>query len=262
MKPLSKRKKILIIVLGILIVLSLNFFQKEVKGFFYSTSSPIQKSFWGARNEVSNFFGAITEMKNLKEENEEMKLKNQELLGEIVSLKELEKENQILREALGIGLEKEFRLTLAEVVGKDIGQDFILINKGSRDGMSEGMPAITQEKVLLGKIAEVYESFSRISLLTNEKSSFDVEVSNGDISGVAKGEGGLKLFLDFIPKDEEIKGGDLVISSSISGIYPKGLLVGLIKEVKKDDVRPFQQAEISPFFDLRNIKTLFVITNY
>ena len=258
----ARKKKILIVIIGLLIILSLNFFQKEVKGFFYSFSAPIQKSLWGAGDRVSDFFESIFRAKNLKKEAEELKLKNQELLAENVSLQNLKKENQILREALEIGLEKDFKLELAEVIGKDIGQDSLLINKGLKNGISEGMPVITQQKAILGKITEIYENFSRVRLISNKESSFDAEIIERDILGVVRGKGGLKIYLDLIPRQKELKEGDLVTSASLGGIFPQGLLIGLIKKVKQRDVSSYQQAEISPFFNVEEIENVFIILNF
>lgn len=259
----SQTKNKIFIALGILIfIIGLNFFQKEVKNLFYFISSPIQKALWQSGDRISDFFGAISEMENLKKENEELKLKNQELLNENVSLKELKKENEILREALEIGLEREFKLEMSQVVGKDIAQDSILINKGSENGISEGMPVITQQKVLVGKIGDVYKNFSNVLLISSPKSAFDVKIAESEIFGVIKGKGNLKIFLDLIPQDKEIKKGDLVITSALGGVFPEGISVGEIEEVKKSDVEIWQKAEVNPFFDIKEIENLFIITSF
>lgn len=261
---------IILLIIFIIVVLNLTGYQKEVKNLFYLISAPIQKTFWQVGDRVSDFFEAITEIKNLKKETENLKLKNQELLAEIVLLKELKKENEILRTALDIGLEKEFRLAIAEVLGKDISQDSLIIDKGSEDGISKDLPVITQQKTLVGKINEVYENFSKVQLLTDKESSFDAKISEtpyqnefnagqAEIYGVVKGKGNFKLYLELIPGEEEIKEGDLVITTSLGGIFPGGILVGQIKEVKKSDIEPFQQAEIKPAFDIKELKMLFII---
>ena len=260
--PSKKNKILIIIVIGILIVLSLNFFQKTVKGFFYAISSPIQKSLWQTGNNVSGFFEGFFKAKDLKKENEELKLSMQQLLAENASLKELAKENQVLREALEIGLKKDFRLSFTDIIGKDIGQDSILINQGSKNGLSEGMPVVTEQKVLLGKITEVYEDFSRVSLISNQESSFDAEIPDRDAFGVIKGRGGQLLDLDLVSQDKEVKEGDLVVSASLGGIYPKGLLVGLIQAIKRSDVNPFYQIAVSPFFDLKEIDSVLIILDF
>ena len=268
MRFLRPKRKILILIIiviaGLLVIFSLNlpFFQKQLKGFFYFISSPIQKTLWRAGDKVSDFFEVIGEIRNLKRENEELKLKNQELVSQIAQLAELKKENEVLRDALGIGLEKEFKLVLAEVVSKDISQDSILINKGSKDGIRKNLPVIGQQKNLIGKIGEVYEKFSRVILISNKESSFDAQIPEKDISGVVEGKGNLQIFLDFVPQEKEIKEGDFIITASLGGIFPKGLLVGEIGKVLRSDVEPFQQAKIKPAFDIRELETVFIITDF
>ena len=257
---LSKKQKILIIVIiGILIIGLTNLYSKAVRNTFYLISAPIQKVFWQTGQKISNLGETIVEIKNFKKENEELKLKNQQLLAEIALLKELKKENEILREALKIGLEKDFKLELAEVIGKDISEDFILINKGSKDGISKDLPVITQQKVLFGKIEEVYENFSKVMLISNKESVFDAKIHEKEIYGVVKGKGNLKIFFDLILSDAEIETGDILVTSALEGIFPKGLLVGEIKKERKSDIKPFQQAEVDPFFDISQIENLFII---
>ncbi len=195
---LSKRGKVLIVIVGILIVLSLNFFQKEVKGFFYFASSPIQRNLWQAGDNISDFFEGLFGSGSLKKQSDYFKLRIQELLAENTFLKELEKENQVLREALEIGLQKNFKLALVDVISKDVSGDALLINMGLKDDLLEGMPVVTSQKTLLGKVTEVYDSFSYVSLISDKESSFDAKISDTKITGVVKGKGNLKLELNFI----------------------------------------------------------------
>ncbi len=262
MKLSPRKRKILIIIIGILIIIGFTFYQKEVKNFFYLISSPIQKTLWQVGDRVSDFFETIAEIKNLKKENEELKLKNQEFLAQIVLLKALKKENELLRKALEIDLKKDFQLTLAEVIGKDISQDSLLINKGLTGGISEEMPVITEGKVLIGRISEPAENFSRVLLISNPNSSFGVKIQEREVTGVIKGKGNFKLLLDLIPKDQEIKEGDLIVTTSLGGIFPKEILVGRIQKILRSDIKPFQQALVSPFFDISKLETVFIITSY
>ncbi len=262
MKLSSKKNKVLIIiVVVILIIFLLNFFQKDIKSFFYSVSAPIQKVLWRAGDRTSDFFGGIVRVKILKQELDELKLENQELTAQVVALEDLKKENKTLRQVLEIGFQKEFKLALAQIISKDISQDFILIDKGSDDGISKNMPVITQQRVLVGKIGEIYKNFSKVMLSSNKESSFDAKIQKEekDISGVVKGQGNFRILFDFIPREENLSQEDIVITSALGGIFPKGLLVGKIKEIKKSDVDPFQQAEIEPFFDVSQTEALFII---
>jgi len=256
------KSKILIILVILLCIFSLNFFQKEIKSLFYFISSPIQKTFWQVGNSIADFSKTIFEIKNLKKDIELFKVKNQELLFENVQLKELKRENEILRKVLNLGLQNDFKLDMAEVIARDVFQDFILINKGKNSNFASGMPVLTEGKIILGKIFEVYDNFSKVMLISDKLSSFDAKISEKDIYGIVKGEGNLSIIFDLIPQDKEIKNGDLVVTSSLGGIFPKGLLVGEIKEVKKSDIKPYQKAVLTPLFNLNDLEMVFIITNF
>ncbi|MDD2696791.1 MAG: rod shape-determining protein MreC [Candidatus Pacebacteria bacterium] len=252
----------LILLIGVFVVLNLSGFTKNIKNFFYSVSSPIQKTLWQAGKNTSDFFSGIIEIKTLKKELDSLYTKNQELLGEIVVLKELKKENETLKEALDIELQKDFQLKIAQLIGKDISQDSILLDKGQKDGILKGMPVVTSQKMLLGRIGEVYDNFSEVILISNKQSSFDAKISEKEIFGVVRGKGNQELYLDLIPKEKEVSKEDLVITAALGGIFPQGLLVGKIKDVRKTDIEPFQTAEIEPEFNLKNLDYLFIITDF
>ena len=243
----------MLIIVGLSFILSLNFFRKEVKGFFYYISAPLQEKLWGGGSGVSSFFGAILRAGSLEEENDNLKLEIQSLLSQQNNLRDLQEENQSLREALGIGLQKDFRLELVNVISKDTDRDVVLIDKGSAYGLSKGLPLISSQKVLIGNIIEVYQNYSKVLLISSKESSFEAQVSRGNIAGLAKGLGKSQIFLDLISKDAQIKEGDLVVSGVFS--------VGLVKEIIKIDINPFQGAEVSTFFDIGGLDKAFVVLN-
>lgn len=260
------KNKLLIIAAGVLIVFALNFFQKETKNFFYLISSPIQKNLWKYGKETANFFETVGEFRTLKKENDNLKLKIQEILAENLRLKELKKENEILRQALEIGLEKEFEIEFAEIIGRDISQDSLLLDKGEKDGVIKDLPVITHQKVLVGRISEVYPDFSRVLLISSPKSSLDAKISKcqtpdcqEDIFGVIRGEGDHKVIFDLVSPEKEIKEGDLLTTSALAGIFPSGLFIGEVKKVRKTDVEPFQKAEIKPAFEISQMEKVFII---
>jgi len=256
-----------LIFLAIIFFLILNLFSvsKEIRNFFYLISSPIQRFFWKTGMEISDFFWGVLQNKSLKRENQELKLNIQELISQNASLEELKRENEILRQSLNLGLEKEFNLALAQLIGKDVSQDYLIINLGQKNGIAIGQPVITPQRVLVGKISEVYDNFSKIKLLTFKDNSFDVEIINQSekgVYGLAKGEGNFKLSIELIPKGEDITIGNKVFTTVLGGNFPKGLLVGGVINVKKTDIRPFQTADIKPAFEVEDLDFLFVITNF
>ncbi len=262
----SKSRNFFLAIAILLILLTLNkFFLNEVKNAFYTITSPIQNVLWKKGEEFSGLLQTLFELRSLKIENQELLKQNQKFLSIMGEIKNLRKENQTLREVLNLGLEKDFEMILVEVISKETEGDFILVSKGKEDGISEGMPVITKEKVVVGSIEKVYKNFSRILLLSNQKSSFDVEIQskeNGEIYGLAQGEGDLRIRLKFVPQEKELAKGDTVFTTVLTGIFPKGLLVGEIIEVKKSDVSAFQEAEIEPYFKRNLLEILFVIKNF
>src|SRR5207237_1162769 len=95
----------------------------------------------------------------------------------------------------------------------------------------------------------------------------DVKIQQGDITknlihGALKGGGNFSIYLDLVDSDSDIKEGDVLVTSALEGIFPPDLLIGKITSSDKNDIKPFQTAKVQPFFDIKNIDNLFVITNY
>lgn len=263
-------RKFSILFFVILILFSLNFFQKDLKNTLFKISTPVLKFLWQKGREISSFFRGLLKSKTLEKELGILELKNQELLAEIVKLQQLKKENEILREALNIGLQEDFELILVKVIAKDPFEDSLLIDSGKKEGVLEGFPVITQQKVLLGKVSEVYEDFSKIALISNEEISFSAkiqklvpsEVEGKEIKGILKGKGNQRLSFELAPKEAEIEKEDLLVTDILGGIFPEGLLIGKVQEFEKLDIEPFQTATVVPFFDLKKIEKVFLIKKW
>lgn len=259
MKAYFKKKSLSAIVIGLLIVLALNLFEKETRSFFYSVSSPFQKTLWQAGYNSSSFIAGLFNAEDARKETELLRLENQRLLAENISLKEVAEENVVLREALELGLQEEFRLIMAEVSGKMIGQDTIILNKGAEDGVAKDMPVITQEKVLFGLIGTLYENFAEVNLVSNKKSSFSAKIADSNVIGVIKGQGSFEASFEFIPRDQKIEEGNLVVTSALAGGYPEGFLVGLLEKIERNPAEPFQKAKLSLFLEEIGARKLFII---
>jgi rod shape-determining protein MreC len=251
-----------LLIFFLILLLNLPFFSKPVKNFFNLISSPVQNFFWQSGKKVSNFISGISKASVLKKENERLNLQIQDLLQKIASLKELEKENERLREALGIGLEKEYKLILTNVIGRETSPNFFRVDKGKKDGVEKDMPIINESKVLCGKVSEVYENFSEVQTISNKNLSFTVKIPGQEAIFSAKGMGNSKVLLDLIPKDVSINTSDLVITSAEGGFFPKDLLVGKIEKVEKSDLEPFQKAEVSLACQIEKVEFLFIIKEW
>lgn len=252
----------LVVLAALLALFNLTNFSNPVRNFFYLISQPFQEFLGKTGNDFSDFWAGVFQAENLKKENDSFQLKIKELVGEKIRLQELERENESLREVLGLGLEKDFKLAFAKVVGKDVSHDSLLIDGGRDDGFFQGLPVITAQKVLVGKIGEVFKNFSKINLLSAKESAFDVRIAGKDIFGVAKGRGGNIISLELIPRERDVKEGDFIVTAALGNIFPSDLLVGEVKKAEKADVEPFQKIEVSPTFKFEALERLFIILNF
>lgn len=242
-----------------LIILGLNFFKKEIRNSFYYISSPFQSFFWTIGNKASDF---LANSDKIKKESVEILAKYNLLLSETADLKEVEKENAQLKQALNIGLQKDFKLVFSNIIGKDVSGGYILIDKGEKDGIKKNMPIISSEKAIMGKVYEVYNNFSKVMLIFDKKSSFDAVIPGKDISGIIKGDGEQKIIFDLIPRDKDVAREDIISTSAIGGIFPPGILVGRVLNVRKSDVDPFQTIEVEPAFNIAKQEKVFIIKEY
>jgi rod shape-determining protein MreC len=255
------KKRITVFVLLVFCLLIVNaFFKDSLKNFVYSKSENLMASLWSGGSEwaFSN--------KNQEELNKKLNEDNQQLLSQLADYQKIREENDFLRNSLNLGLEKEFDLILGRVIAKDILSDSLLINVGSNNGVKKGFPVIVSgivndipTKILLGKVVDVYPSYSRVMLITQKNNFIDVEIPDSEIFALSKGEGNLNLTLDMIARDKELKEGSLVLTSALGGNYPAGLLMGKVRNVKKIDNEAYQTADIEKVFDLSMINNVFVI---
>jgi len=263
------------ILIGAVVLLFLlfvvNIFVSPIKNYFYTVSSPIQKTFWSAGESASGFLGSFLQAQSLSRENENLKKENQQLLSQVALLQSMEQADQAQFEVAASCQNRGFELVMAGVIGLD-NDDILSINKGSADGIAEGMPVINQQSVVFGRVFKVYKNFSQIMLISNKSSILNVKiqqqessanvVSPPEIDGVIRGNGGLSAYLDLVPVSSDINPQDILVTSSVEKSFPKDLLVGKIIQQEKNDQKPFQRAQISLFFDVRTAENLFVITNH
>ncbi len=249
---------------GVFFVAAMNFtvLGPIVKNFVYTATQPAQKMTWGLGARISGGLRDLSSVQNALKENQDLRATIDRLRADSSRIGELEKENETLKEALNLGLDKEYDLRMAETFGMDMLSDSLIIDKGADDMIEVGFPVVTSDKVVVGRISKVYNNFSKVDLISSKNMAFDVNVSGSDANGLARGLGGLGLMLDLVPKEIEMKLGAPVTTSALGGIFPDGFLVGTIESVDKNDVETFQVAKIKPAFEIEKIKEVFIIIGY
>ena len=253
----KQRGKIIFLFLGLFLLVILALFHNQTRDFFYSFSFPIQKKLWGASEKTAAFFQNIFRPRNIADELHQSQEENQLLMANIAKLAELEKENSALRQALDIGLNKEFGLSLARIAGRP-SDGIILLDQGRDDGVEIGQAVITEQKTLCGKVKAVYRHSAAVELVSSKALSFDAVVLPGS-PVLVKGRGGGRLLLDLIPKNSAIKKGDIVFSAALSGIFPADLVVGRVQEIISSDAQPFAQATAQASCDINGLERVFVV---
>lgn len=191
----------------------------------------------------------------------ELKEINTALYSQNVRLKEIVKENQFLKESLNIVEGSKQKLIVARVIAKDqnISNSILVIDRGSQDAVAVGQTVIAGPSILLGRVFETGESFSKVRLLTDPQSQVNVFVQGTDLQGIVSGQYGLGLLLEKVPWARDLEVGSLVLSSGVGGDFPNGLLIGQIKEKVASEAAPHQTARITPATQVEVLDFVFVV---
>lgn len=183
---------------------------------------------------------------------------------ELSKLKLLQDENNQLKDALNFREKTKLNSVVARVVGKNIEQtdQTILIDRGTEDGIALDQPVIVGNGILVGKIIKAENGLSVVRLINDNQSKIAGAALNGDKSlGVVEGGYGLSVKMNFIPRNETIRVGDVVVTSGLEQTIPRGLLIGAVTAIENETYRPFQSAVLAPGTDLAKIFLVSVIVS-
>lgn len=230
------------------------------------TVKPISRFFSNIAASVSGFFDYFESKKELVKSVSELTYKNNLLEQKNASLSSLETENKRLRELLELK-EKypQFETTAASVIAKDGGNygRFITIDKGIESGVLINQPVMAQSG-LVGLIFETGYGWSKVQTVVDPATSVGCRITRtGDIS-VIEGDSTLindgMLKMLYISRQFTILEGDIVETSGLGEIYPRGIPIGKIKEIKVTEDSHSQYATIVPMVDFSNLHEVLIIT--
>lgn len=174
----------------------------------------------------------------------------------------LQQENASLREQLRFVQRTSVTSVGVDVIGKNIDQigSTLLINRGEKDGVAEGQPVVAEDGILIGKVAKVYSDSAIVRLINDNHSRVAATILNEEKSiGLVEGGYGISVRMDFIPQNEVITVGDMIITSGLEARVPRGLLIGKVESVEKEVYEPFQRAILSPLLPLDRLTTVSVL---
>ncbi len=228
---------------------------------------------------LRDWFDGMRPAAEIEHENEDLKNINADLLAENARLKAVMEENKILRQLAGLTEKVKYDLVMARVVGRVQelpGADkTYLLDRGRADGLKKGMPVISAVGTsmdddeasggyLIGKILEADESWSQMLLITDYNSHIAATVMNvgGELDCVVSGKHGLSLEAEYLPINEKIAAGDLLVTSGLETLVPPGLLIGRIGGVQTQPGDLFHRVDVEPLGKLTQARWLMVIKNY
>ncbi|MCY4144842.1 MAG: rod shape-determining protein MreC [Chloroflexi bacterium] len=137
----------------------------------------------------------------------------------------------------------------------------IIINRGTRDGIAVGMP-VTTELGLVGRIVDVGANAAQVQLITDENSSVSSRLQTTRAHGSIIGQASGALRLTMVDLDEEIRQGDLVITSGLGGNFPADVVVGQVTSVRQFEFELFQEAEVRSLIDFASLEFVLVATSF
>ncbi len=264
--PKKHRSVIVALVLIILslVILSFNIRQPGDVGFFrkiiVETAAPVEHGIGMMVGGIADVWKRYIFLVGLEEENRLLKRKVDILTSEIVNHREVYLEGLRLKEHLKLREKTDLPMVTARVINREGTSVFksILINKGTTDGIEVGMPVVTAEGVV-GRIIEVSWNVSRVLLVIDFNSNADALVEGGRAHGILQGGGASSCILKYIERSEEVKIGDVVLTSGLGGVFPKGLLLGTVLNVNRKDAGLFQRIEVVPAVHFSRLEEVSVL---
>jgi rod shape-determining protein MreC len=241
---------------------------KPIQSAITQLTSPAQTSASGVAENVNQTFSFLTELRTLRQRAAELEQINANLLVENFRLREVERENQQLREMLNFaetrpGLELRGAQIVARVIGQESNNflDYIMLDLGARHGVDVGMPVVTPQG-LVGRISEVTDTTSKVLLITDPSSAVNAILQNSRVNGVVRGDPSGTLVMDYIPQGVLFSVGEIVLTSGLGGNFPKGIPIGQVVDIKQRDIDVFQRAIVQPTVDFSSLELVMVVTNF
>ncbi len=242
-------------------------------------TAPLQRGATHLIERIGGLFRTVREVRELQAQVDELQQQVEALSIENVRLQEFQAEVIQLRALLNFVAENPSWTYLgADVVGREacayapcgevIGDEpnpylrYLSVNVGSEEGVGVGMPVLTGGAVLIGRAAEVGPHTTKVQLLTDTGSAVAAMLQQSRATGLVVGQPDGTLRMLYIPQEEEVQEGDIVLTSGLAGTLPRGLVIGQVVSVEQKDIALFQEAVIRPAVDYREVELVLVVTSF
>ena len=227
-----------------------------------SIASPVTGLITTTNDVIRSLWDGYLFLTKVKEENRlllrTIKIQNERLIRANEALLE----NDRLRALLEMKERLPGATVAVSVIGEDVTPWFrtVVINRGSQNGIREGLPVVALSGIV-GQVIKVGATSAKVLLLTDHASAMSATIQRSRARGVVKGKGGELCSLEFASRLDDIKLGDIVVTSGIGGVYPKGIPIGEVTMVKKGEYGIFQTVTVRPAVNLSRLEELLVLVS-
>ncbi len=240
--PKGRSRLIIVLALVFLTLLTFTLYHREgergvvhrLQGYAQEGLNLVSRPFVSVFQGIRGTFNFFIHLRKIERENRDLKREIDYLKIKVKKINELEAENERLKKLLEFRESSELKLVPAKVIGFSPREDeyVLIIDKGSGDGLRENAAVITPEG-LVGKLSEVKTNFSLVQLILDPDVQVSVRLVRSREVGILKAiEGELRIRL--LSKEADVRKGDEVITSGLGSVFPEGLYVGEVGEVRED----------------------------
>jgi rod shape-determining protein MreC len=260
----SLQSTIIFLVVGGILALAFGGYFSSASNWFTGMIVDVQSWFSTRYVAIQDFIAAPRDVTSLRQRNAELESEVATLRAQVIELSERASQVDTLAALVDYSrANPESRYVAADVIGRDPSPflHYIIINRGSNDGILRGMPVVTDQG-LVGRVDAVIADASRVQLITDPLSAVNIHLKSSDVEAVLSGSVTGDLSLNLIPQDVTLEEGDLVQTSGLGGGYPTDLIIGKVINVRKREADLFQQASVQAVVDFSRLSIVLVITNF
>jgi len=213
-----------------------------------------------ATGELGGLWKGYVGLVGVQAENRELKERLRRLDAEHQHDAEVELENRRLARLLDFHSDVPSQIVTARVIAKDASGLFesLMLDRGETDGIKPGMAVVCADGVV-GRIAQSSWHAARVLLLSDHNSGVDAIVQRTRARGIVEGALNRTCSMKYIKRGDEIDVNDVVVTSGLDGIFPKGVLIGKVSGVTRKDFGLFQVAEVVPSVDFAKLEEVLVL---
>ena len=224
--------------------------------------TPFQRGVTVALDPLRETWATLTRLGSLKEENLQLKEEVGRLRGEMALLRQARGENRKLRGLLLYRRQLPYRTVIGQVIGM-AGAPWrrsLIVDRGGSEGIREHMPVLA-EGGLVGQVVAVAPGAAQIQPITDHRSGVGGRIERTGEIGLVEGQMGGKLTFRLLPRNADLKVGDRVVTSGLGGVYPRGITIGRVGQIRRSSISVGPEVEVRPAVDFDRIEDVFIITN-